>query len=137
MNLAPGITLERAYTVTYDLTAAALSEADGSDTVALPAVWSTPDMIGKMDVVAAALVAPHLPDGQISVAARNEISHLAATPVGMRVRVRATLDVVDGRKLIFAVEAVDELERVGEGFHIRYVVDRARFESRVAGKAQP
>lgn len=135
MNLAPGMTLERSYTVTYDLTAAALVEADGSETFALPAVWSTPDMIGKMEVVAAALVAPHLPDGQISVGARNEISHLAATPVGMTVRVRATLDTIDGRKLIFAVEAVDEVEKVGQGFHIRYVVDRARFESRLAVKA--
>ncbi len=136
MALAPGMTLERAYTVTYELTAAALVGADGSEMFALPAVWSTPDMIAKMEVVAAAVVAPHLSDGQISVGARNEISHLAATPVGMTVRVRATLDVVDGRKLIFAVEALDEVERVGEGFHIRYVVDRARFESRLAGKAR-
>ena len=132
--LQAGISREQHYTVTPALTAAALFERDVPGSGTLPAVWSTPDMIGKMEVIAAALVVPHLEATQITVGARNEVSHLAATPIGMQVRVRATLAEVDGRKLTFAVEAFDAKEKVGEGLHIRYVVDRAKFESRVAEK---
>ena len=136
-DLRPGISLERTYTVTYDLTAAALVERDVTEALSLPAVWSTPDMIAKMEVVAAALVAPLLPEGQITVGARNEVSHLAATPTGMQVRVCATLAAIEGRKLVFAVEAFDERQKVGEGTHVRYLVDRAKFETRLAAKATP
>jgi fluoroacetyl-CoA thioesterase len=129
-----GLSDERQYTVTDDITAAAVFVHNYPETVRMPAVWSTPDMIGKMEVVAAGMIAPFLDGGQITVGARNEVSHLAATPTGMTVRVRATLTAVEGRKLTFAVEAFDPKEKVGEGIHIRYIVDRARFESRVAEK---
>lgn len=134
-ELAAGITIERAYSVTHPLTAAALAEGDPTG-LTLPAVWATPDMIAKMEVVSAALVAPHLASGQMTVGARNEVSHIAATPTGMTVRVRSTLSQVDGRKLTFAVEAFDEKEKVGEGVHIRYIVDRAKFDSRLAEKSK-
>ena len=52
----------------------------------------------------------------------------------MTVRVRATLTAIEGRKLTFAVEAFDSKEKVGEGVHVRYVVDRQRFEGRLAEK---
>ncbi len=133
-ELQAGITLERTYRVTPALTAAALTEGD-PDGLTLPAVWSTPDMIAKMEVVSAALVMRYLTSEQLTVGARNEISHLAATPIGMTVRVRATLHSVEDRKLTFAVEAFDEKEKVGEGLHIRYIVERAKFESRLAAKA--
>src|SRR5512135_41059 len=103
-ELQAGITLERTYTVTQALTAAALTE-DDPDGLKLPPVWSTPDMIAKMEVVSAALVLPHLTTGQLTVGSRNEVSHLAATPVSMTVRVRATLTSVEGRKLTLTVEA--------------------------------
>ncbi len=133
-ELHVGMTDERQYTVTNDITAAAVFVQNHPEPIPMPAVWSTPDMIGKMEVVAAALVAPHLVPGQITVGARNEVSHLGATPTGAVVRVRATLSAVDGRKLTFAVEAFDPKEKVGEGVHIRYIVDRDRFESRLAAK---
>ncbi len=133
--LQAGISREQQFTVTPELTAAAIFERDVPGSGTLPAVWSTPDMIGKMEAVAAAVVAPALPEGHITVGARNEMSHLGATPVGMRVRVTATLRAVDGRKLTFAVEAFDEQEKVGEGIHIRYIVDRAKFLSRLAEKS--
>lgn len=134
-ELQAGIAQERRYTVTHEITAAALVEGDPAG-VALPAVWSTPDMIAKMEVVSAALVAPHLAAGQMTVGSRNEVSHLAATPTGMEVRARSTLAAIDGRKLTFAVEAFDEKEKVGEGTHIRYIVDQAKFEQRLAEKAK-
>ncbi len=134
-ELKAGITLERTYPVTHALTAAALTEGD-PDGLTLPPVWSTPDMVAKMEIVSAALVMPHLTPGQLTVGARNEVSHLAATPIGMTVRVRATLSSVEGRKLTFAVDAFDEQEKVGEGIHTRYILDRVKFESRLAEKAR-
>jgi fluoroacetyl-CoA thioesterase len=129
-----GLSDERQYTVTDAITAAAVFVHNYPEPVRMPAVWATPDMISKMEVVAAGMVAPYLAPGQITVGARNEVSHLAATPTGMTVRVRATLTGIEGRKLTFAVEAFDPKEKVGEGIHIRYVVDRERFESRLAEK---
>lgn len=135
MALETGIQLERGFEVTRALTAAALAERDNPDGPALPEVWSSPDMIGKMEIVAAALVAAHLEPGQMTVGFRTEVSHLAATPVGARVRVQARLDAVDGRKLTFAVLAYDEKEKVGEGTHVRFVVDAAKFAQRLKEKA--
>jgi predicted thioesterase len=63
-----------------------------------------------------------------------DIRHLAATPVGRRVIFRATLAERDGRRLVFRVEAEDEQERVGEGTHVRFVVDMERFMGRIAAK---
>jgi len=134
-QLQIGMSHEWQYTVTHALTAAAIAESDPHNGMTLPAVWSTPDMIARMEIVSAAVVTPHLEPGHITVGARNEVSHLAATPVGMVVRVRSTLSHVDGRKLTFMVEAFDEKEKVGEGVHVRYIVDRAKFDARLAQKA--
>ena len=134
-ELQPGLALERTYTVTHALTAAALVVDDPTG-LTLPAVWSTPDMIAKMEIVSGSLAAPHLGSGQMTVGSRSEITHLAATPIGMTVRVRATLNHVEGRKLTFVVEAFDEKEKVGDGLHIRYIVDRVKFDTRLAEKAR-
>lgn len=133
--MQPGITREQSFTVTHAMTAAAMFDDVATEVRNMPAVWSTPDMISKMEAVAAAAVVAQLAPGQITVGARNEVSHLSATPVGMSVRVRATLSAVEGRKLTFAVEALDEKEQVGEGIHVRYVVDHAKFMDRLAGKS--
>ena len=133
-HLEVGLSDERRYLVTDEITAATLCARNHPQPMQMPEVWSTPDMIGKMEVVAAALVAPHLGAGQITVGARNEVSHLTATPTGVEVRVGATLTQIDGRKLVFAVEAFDHKEKVGEGIHIRYIVDRHKFQSRLVEK---
>lgn len=133
-DLQPGITREQSFTVSHAITAAAIFERLPLEVPNMPAVWSTPDMIEKMEAVAAALVAPLLPAGQITVGARNEVSHLAPTPVGMSVRVVATLRAIDGRKLAFSVEAYDAKEKVGEGTHTRLIVDEAKFLGRLAQK---
>ncbi|MHB1319613.1 MAG: thioesterase family protein, partial [Anaerolineae bacterium] len=63
------------------------------------------------------------------------MKHVAATPVGMRVRVRAELVAVEGQRLRFHIEAWDDAEKVGEAEHERFVIDEARFLKRVAKKA--
>src|SRR5690242_1452615 len=106
-QLTIGMAQERRYVVTPEMTAAALAAREPDGAPALPVVWSTPDMIAKMEIVSAAVVAAQLEAGQMTVGARNEVSHLAATPPGMQVRVRSTLHQIDGRKLTFSVEAFD------------------------------
>lgn len=134
-EIDPGISREQSFDVTHAITAAAMFEApDAPEVPGMPSVWSTPDMIGKMEIVSAALVAGLLTPEQMTVGARNEVSHLAATLEGAKVRVRSTLAAVDGRKLTFTVEAFDEREKVGEGTHVRFIVDREKFHKRLAEK---
>lgn len=98
------------------------------------AVFATPLLVALMEQAAIAAVKPFLADGEGSVGTRVEISHLAATPVGMTVRARAELVEIAGKKLTFAVEAFDDREKVGEGRHERYIIDNAKFMAKVAAK---
>ena len=75
-----------------------------------------------------------LPPGQTSVRIKAELEHLAATPVGMEVTAAAELIGVDGRRLIFRVEARDAVEVIGRGRHERVLVDEARFLARTEQK---
>ena len=97
-------------------------------------VFSTPALVGLMEGAAVAALDGHLAVGQTSVGGRIDVHHLAATPVGMRVRARAELTAVEGRKLVFMIRAWDEVELIGEAEHERYVVDETRFLKRVQAK---
>ena len=97
-------------------------------------VLATPWMIGFMERVAHHLLAELLPELYSSVGALVNIRHLAPTPVGKQVRVRAEIISVDGMKVEFAVAAWDDVEKIGIGTHERYVIDIERFLKRVEGK---
>ncbi len=125
--LTAGAVGEAAVAVTADNTA----ERFGNEGAA---VFATPLLVALMEQAAIAAIKPFLADGEGSVGTRVEISHLAATPVGMTVRARAELVEVAGKKLTFVVEAFDDREKVGEGRHERYIVDNAKFMARVAAK---
>ncbi|HWQ62248.1 MAG TPA: thioesterase family protein [Negativicutes bacterium] len=98
------------------------------------AVFATPQLVALMELSAINAIKPYLAAGEGSVGTKVDISHLAATPVGMTVRAVATLTEVAGKKLTFAVEAFDDKEKVGEGRHERYIIDTAKFLARVAAK---
>ena len=98
-------------------------------------VLATPVMVNLMEAAALNAVEGLLPEGHQTVGIRLEISHVAATPVGMRVRANAELIKVDGRKLTFRVFAEDEKEPIGEGVHERIIVNVARFDRRTREKA--
>ena len=98
------------------------------------AVLATPEMIRLMERAAVAAVDHLLPDGHGTVGVAVDVRHLAATPVGMKVRAQAELTAVEGRKLTFRVEAFDEVEKIGEGTHRRVVIDLERFKARVRAK---
>ena len=103
----------------------------------MPEVYGTPMMIYLMELAAAKAIAPYLPPGWVSVGAAVDIKHLAATPVGFTVVVRAEVVEWDGRSVTFKVEARDDAELIGEGRHVRAPVELARFARGVAAKALP
>jgi predicted thioesterase len=97
-------------------------------------VFSTPSLVGIMESVAVIALRGHLPPGQATVGGHIDVRHLAATPVGMKVRARAELTAVEGRKLTFKVQAWDEVELIGEAIHDRFVIDETKFLVKVEGK---
>jgi predicted thioesterase len=128
MTLSPGLTGEINIIVKEEETA----RASGGET--LPPVLSTPRMIGYLERTAHLSILPHLSAGQSSVGALVHVRHLAATPVGMKVSFRSELIEVEGRRLKFKVEAWDEIEKIAEGEHERFIIDQARFDQRLAQK---
>jgi predicted thioesterase len=97
-------------------------------------VLGTPALVALMERAAVAALDGHLPEGRTSVGVRIDVQHLAATPPGMEVWARAELTAVDGRRLVFQIEAGDEVERIGQAIHERVVVDVARFMGRALDK---
>jgi fluoroacetyl-CoA thioesterase len=128
MALEPGLKNEMRITVEESDTA----RVSGGDS--LPPVLSTPRMISYMERTAHQAILPYLGEGQTSVGTVVNIRHLGATPVGMQVRFTAELLEVDRRRLRFKVEAWDDVEKVGDGEHERFIIDKSRFDGRLAEK---
>lgn len=93
----------------------------------LPAVLSTPAMIGMMEIAAAQAVRPALPPGTLTVGTRIEVDHLKPAPTGAKIIAKARLSQVNGKFLTFEVEARRGDDLIGRGRVYRAVVDRARF----------
>jgi predicted thioesterase len=98
-------------------------------------VLATPVMINLIEAAALAAVENSLPEDHQSLGTRLDVSHIAATPVGMRVRATAEVVRVEGRTIHLKVRAEDERELIGEGTHERVVVNLERFDKRVQQKA--
>jgi fluoroacetyl-CoA thioesterase len=130
MAIEPGIVNERVIHVPESDTA----RVSGGET--LPPVLSTPRLISYLERTAHESVFPFLGDGQTTVGTVISLRHLGASPVGMQVRFRSELVEVDRRRLCFKLEAWDEIEKVAEGEHERFIVDWARFNDRLAEKRQ-
>ncbi len=129
MDIKPGTTAEIGCTVTEDKTAHAMGNRGVH-------VFATPYVIGLLEDAAGAVMRPHYPPGGGSVGTMVEMKHLAATPVGMKVRAKATLLESDGKRYLFSVEAWDEKEKIAEGRHERFVVpDMERFLARAMKKS--
>ena len=100
----------------------------------MPAVYGTPIMIYHMETVAGAAIKEHLPEGWISVGVMVNVKHLAATPVGAKVTVKAEVIRVDDNTITFTVESHDGFEKIGEGTHVRAPVQMERFMKKVNAK---
>jgi len=98
-------------------------------------VLATPTMINLIEEAALAAAEHLLPEGKQSLGTHIDISHVAATPVGMKVKAEAELIEVNERKLLFDVRAHDEMDLIGEGRHERVIVTAASFQARINEKA--
>lgn len=127
MDIPAGLQGEARTRVSPENTAAAVGSG------ALP-VFGTPYMVALMEKAAMESVQPYLEPGKGTVGTRLDISHDAATPLGMEVRAVSTLTAVEGRKLSFRVEAFDETGPIGGGTHERFVIDEQRFMDKCTAK---
>lgn len=102
----------------------------------LPDVFATPFLGGLMERVSAELIDQHLEPGEQSVGISMNLKHLAATPLGMEIRVKTEITAVEGKKLTFHLEAYDDVEKIGEATHERFIIKAEKFNARVADKAR-
>jgi predicted thioesterase len=123
-KVSTGATKERTITVDSNQTTSFLWEGEN--------VLSTPSMIGEMEETCRLLLKEQfVKDAEWdSVGTIVDIRHLAATPVGAEVSLRARVVSVEGRRVMFEVEAQDRLERVGEGRHERFIINVPRFRAK-------
>lgn len=113
--------------VTYELTAAAVGSGAQE-------VFSTPAMISMMEMASLNSLVPYLEPGQSSVGSRVNIAHLAATPIGMKVRAESEIIEIDRKRIVFSVKAYDEAGLIGEGTHERFIIDIEKFMAKNAEK---
>jgi fluoroacetyl-CoA thioesterase len=99
-------------------------------------VLSTPHLVWHLEITCRNSVAPLLPEGYDTVGTHVDIKHLAATPLGMTVTFTSEVISHNEKRLLFKVEAFDEREKVSEGTHERFIVNKARFATRVQAKRQ-
>lgn len=122
--LEQGLSARSIATVTAENMAVSMGSGD------LP-VFATPAMVALMENAAMQAVAGELPEGATTVGAEMNVTHIKPSGLGAAVTATAVLTAVEGRKLTFNVGARDAEGMIGEGVHIRYVVDRARFMEKV------
>jgi fluoroacetyl-CoA thioesterase len=120
---------------TYEFTVAAKDLA-GTMEPSLPPVLATCMMSLAMELAAMDAIAPYLDSGEMSVGAVVNVSHMAATPEGWKVRAEAEVTKSDGRRIEFNVRAFDEKEAIGNGAHTRAVIDRSKFDQRFEAKVK-
>ena len=98
-------------------------------------VFATPMMIALIEKTCNESVAPQLDAGQGTVGTQINVSHCAATPVGMKVWCDSELVEIDRRRLVFKVAAYDECGIIGEGTHERFVIDSQKFQRKAEEKS--
>jgi fluoroacetyl-CoA thioesterase len=123
-SLHVGARGDQTVVVSDELTAVAMGSGS------LP-VLATPAMIALMEGAAVAAIESLLPEGQSSVGIEVNVRHLSATPVGEEIIASAIVTQIDGKRVTFEVRAWDRKELIGEGTHIRYLIDEDRFMARL------
>ncbi|WP_288238451.1 hotdog domain-containing protein [uncultured Alistipes sp.] len=122
--LEKGLSARSAATVAAGNTAAAMGSGD-------LAVFATPAMVALMENAAMTAVASALPEGSTTVGAEMNVTHIKPSGPGAEITATAVLTEIEGRKLTFNVGARDGGGIIGEGIHIRYIVDREKFMAKL------
>jgi fluoroacetyl-CoA thioesterase len=131
-KLQAGMFIEKKIHTTPEMAASRFHESS-------PRVLSTPSLLTFMQTTCADVLAPFLDRGEMAVSIKIEMSHLASTPIGMTITIRAEVIRVDGRRIYFKVEAFDEMEKIAQGYNDMFIIDEERFEKgirRKIGKVQ-
>lgn len=133
-TLEPGIIHEFRFRVPQDKTVTALYP-EATEFQEMPNVFATGFMIGLLEWTCVKALHPYLdwPNEQ-TLGTHINVSHVAATPPGLEVTAKVRLVEVDGRRLVFEVEAHDGVDLITRGTHERHVVDRDRFLARLEAK---
>ena len=125
-TLAPGLALKKELTVD-DSRCIGFMGKEGM-------VYATPRMVSDVEYACRDFLLAHLDPGEDSVGAHVSIDHLAATPLGLRVEINASVVEVDRRKVTFEFTVHDPVEQCGRGKHVRFVVETAKSRERLAAK---
>jgi len=133
--LTPGLAHTQRLRVTHALTVPAVSPAFPGF-ADMPPVFATAYMVGFLEWACVEALRPYLEPGEHTVGTQVEVTHQAATPVGMEVTALVELVETRGRKLRFKVTLWDEADLIGEGWHERALIERSRFLGRLAEKAR-
>ncbi|MHC4560371.1 MAG: thioesterase family protein [Planctomycetota bacterium] len=133
-TLQPGLEHEFTFRITDSKTVPALYP-ESSEFQAMPRVFATGYMVGFIEWACIQTVNPHLgwPEEQ-TVGTHINVSHIAATPAGLEVTARVKLVEVDGRRLVFEVEAHDGIDLIARGKHERFVIEKDRFDRKMEEK---
>ena len=132
-DLKPGLRYSETLTVTEALSVPAQARHFDPATE-MPPVFATAQMIAFVEWTCVHALAPYLSPDERTVGTRVEMTHTAATPIGMTVTAEVELVEIRDRTLRFKVACCDERDPIGEGFHERTVIDNARFMARLARK---
>ena len=133
-SLKPGLKHRLVFKVTDKQTVPALF-ADSKTFLNMPSVFATGFMVGLFEWCCTELMARHLDEGEGSVGVVVNFSHEAATPAGMTITVDCEITGVEGKRVKFNVVGHDGMDKIGGGTHERFVINRAKFDERVAAKA--
>lgn len=136
-SLRVGIRYQHRFTVPASKTVPALYP-ESPEFGAMPEVFATGFLVGFLEWACIMALKPHLDwPAEQTVGTHIDVSHEAATPPGLEVTATVELTEVDGKRLVFSVEAHDGLDTISRGTHERFVIDRARFDARLANKRPP
>ena len=133
-TLKPGIEYTHKFTISTTKTVPALYP-ESEEFLAMPEVFATGYMVGLIEWTCIKAINPHLnwPKEQ-TVGTHIDISHIAATPTGLEVTAKVKLIEVDGRKLVFEVEAHDGIDLISQGKHERVIILKEKFDSKMQDK---
>jgi len=126
-KLASGMSIEKNIQTTPEMAASRFHESS-------PRVLSTPSLITFMQTTCADLMAPFLEGSEMAVSTKIEMNHLASTPIGMRVTIRAEIKKIEGKRLNFEVEAFDEVEKIAVAYNDMYIIEEERFDKGIKRK---
>ncbi len=133
-TLRAGLTFEHRFVIPKSKTVPALYP-ESSEFMAMPEVFATGYLVGFLEWACIKAINDHLDwPAEQTLGTHIDVSHEAATPPGLEVTAKVKLIEVSGRKLVFEVEAHDGVDLISRGRHERFVIDKQRFEAKVAGK---